>query len=89
MPVSQYPHLSRPRAPHRVVGLWLLGCCAMVFVMVVIGALTRLTHSGLSIVEWRPVTGIVPPLSMADWQKAFALYKTFPEYQAVNVDMTL
>jgi heme a synthase len=73
----------------RAVGLWLLACCAMLFVMVVIGGLTRLTQSGLSITEWRPVTGIVPPLSAAAWQHEFALYQQIPEFQQLNAGMTL
>jgi cytochrome c oxidase assembly protein subunit 15 len=76
-------------ASNRPVALWLLICCAMVLVMVTIGGVTRLTESGLSIAEWRPVSGIVPPLSDADWQRQFELYRQTPEYQQINQGMTL
>lgn len=71
------------------VGLWLLACCAMVFAMFVIGAVTRLTESGLSIMEWAPLTGTLPPLSAAEWDRLFALYKETGEYRAVNAGMSL
>lgn len=77
------------RAPTRAVGLWLLGCCAMVLAMAVIGAITRLTESGLSIMEWAPVTGVLPPLSEAEWERVFALYRQIPEYQQQNAGMSL
>jgi cytochrome c oxidase assembly protein subunit 15 len=73
----------------RAVGLWLLACCAMIFVMVIIGGITRLTESGLSITEWRPVSGIMPPLSAADWEREFTLYQRIPEYQQLNRGMTM
>jgi cytochrome c oxidase assembly protein subunit 15 len=71
------------------VAWWLLGCCALVFAIVVVGGVTRLTHSGLSITEWQPIVGIVPPLSQADWDEAFAKYRLTPEYQQVNRGMAL
>ena len=61
----------------------------MIFVMVVIGGITRLTWSGLSITEWQPVTGIVPPLSAADWQAEFAKYQQTPQYRLLNAGMSL
>jgi cytochrome c oxidase assembly protein subunit 15 len=73
----------------RAVALWLLVICAMVAAMVVIGGMTRLTHSGLSMVEWEPILGAIPPLSEAEWQEAFDAYKAYPEYRLVNPDMTL
>jgi cytochrome c oxidase assembly protein subunit 15 len=73
----------------RAVALWLLVCAAMVFAMVVVGGVTRLTHSGLSIVEWQPLIGTVPPLSEADWQDEFAKYRQTPEFKQVNHDMDL
>jgi cytochrome c oxidase assembly protein subunit 15 len=76
-------------AADRAVGLWLLACCAMIFVMVIIGGITRLTESGLSITEWRPVSGIMPPLSAADWDREFTLYQRIPEYQQLNRGMTM
>ncbi len=77
------------RAPARAVGLWLLVCAAMVLAMAVIGAITRLTESGLSIMEWAPVTGALPPLSEAEWERVFALYRQIPEYQQQNAGMSL
>ena len=71
------------------VAAWLFVCAAMVFLMVVVGGVTRLTLSGLSITEWRPVTGVIPPLSAADWAAEFAKYKEVPEYRAVHFAMTL
>src|SRR5437667_3009164 len=56
---------------------------ALVFAMVVVGGITRLTESGLSITEWKPISGTVPPLSHADWVRAFDLYKATPQYQQV------
>jgi cytochrome c oxidase assembly protein subunit 15 len=74
---------------NRSVALWLFAMCALVALMVIVGGATRLTDSGLSIVEWRPVTGAIPPLSEADWRAEFEKYKTIPEYQEVNWGMTL
>jgi heme a synthase len=77
------------RRNDRAIGLWLLLCCAMVFIMVVLGGITRLTQSGLSIMEWAPLRGALPPVSAAEWQRLFALYQQIPEYQQVNHGMTL
>ncbi|MEK9785978.1 MAG: COX15/CtaA family protein [Gammaproteobacteria bacterium] len=71
------------------VATWLLLCCALVFCMIVLGGVTRLTDSGLSMVRWEPVSGIVPPLSAVEWQKEFDHYREYPEYQKINVGMTL
>jgi len=79
------PATARPRA----VAAWLLACCALVFAMIVVGGVTRLTHSGLSITEWQPIVGTLPPLSDADWQAAFAKYQDTPEYKLVNHGMSL
>src|SRR5690606_34028058 len=73
----------------RAVALWLLACCAMIFAMAVIGAITRLTESGLSIMEWAPVTGTLPPLGEAEWQRLFALYQQSGEYRNLNSGMSL
>ena len=87
------PAATRDAAPSRgsprAVAAWLLVCCALVFAMVVVGGVTRLTHSGLSITEWQPIVGTVPPLSAADWEEAFAKYRATPEYRQVNAGMTL
>lgn len=80
----------RPQpSPDRLIGAWLALSAAMVFVMIVIGGVTRLTESGLSIVEWQPLMGALPPLSEAHWQALFDKYRQFPEYQKVNLGMTL
>ncbi|MBI4741003.1 MAG: COX15/CtaA family protein [Betaproteobacteria bacterium] len=73
----------------RQIALWLFICSAMVFAILVVGGVTRLTHSGLSIVEWKPVVGIVPPLNQAEWDETFDKYKSTPEYQKVNHQMSL
>ncbi len=78
-----------PDKAERQVALWLLLCCALTFVMVMIGGATRLTGSGLSIVEWKPVTGIIPPLTPTEWDEAFADYRLSPEYQQINRGFTL
>lgn len=71
------------------VAIWLFVVAAMVLAMVIVGGATRLTDSGLSITEWKPVTGAVPPLSDADWQAEFALYKQIPQYSQLNAGMSL
>jgi len=71
------------------IAAWLLVCCLMVFATLVVGGATRLTHSGLSIVEWQPIVGSVPPISEADWQTVFGKYQLTPEYQKVNQRMSL
>ena len=71
------------------VRLWLLAVAALVFAMVLIGGATRLTESGLSITQWKPVTGIVPPLGAADWQAEFDRYKQIPQFAELNPDMTI
>jgi heme a synthase len=73
----------------RIVGLWLWCMAVMVFIMVVVGGATRLTQSGLSIVEWDPVMGVVPPLGDADWRAAFEKYQTIPQYDRLNRGMSL
>ena len=80
---------SELRRRHTALAVWLFAVAAMVFLMVIIGGLTRLTGSGLSMVEWRPVTGWLPPMSSAEWEAAFASYRQFPEYQKINAGMTL
>ncbi len=73
----------------QAIAYWLLLCCAMIFLMVVIGGITRLTLSGLSITEWQPVTGIVPPLSEAAWVAEFEKYQQIPQYKLLNAGMSL
>jgi cytochrome c oxidase assembly protein subunit 15 len=74
---------------NRAVRLWLLTVAALIALMVVVGGATRLTESGLSIVEWKPVTGALPPLTAAQWTAAFEAYKTIPQYHALNAGMSL
>ena len=76
-----------PTDANRIVARWLLVCCALVFAMVVLGGVTRLTGSGLSMVDWRPLTGILPPMSDGAWQETFEMYQATPEFQKVNPDM--
>jgi len=73
----------------RAIAIWLFVVCAMIFAMVLLGGATRLTHSGLSMVEWRPLFGVLPPMSEAVWQNVFKQYQEFPEYQKINSAMTL
>jgi heme a synthase len=73
----------------RAIRIWLLAVAALVFAMVLVGGATRLTESGLSITEWQPVAGTLPPLSAAQWQAQFDKYKTIPQYQTLNPGMSL
>lgn len=75
--------------PNRWITIWLVMCLLMVALMVIVGGLTRLTESGLSIVEWKPISGTLPPLDDAAWQEAFQKYQQTPEYQHVNKGMSL
>jgi len=86
-PRAPSPALSpaRPRA----VALWLFAVAVLVFLMVVVGGITRLTESGLSIVRWEPISGILPPFGEAAWTAEFAAYKQSPQYQLVNSGMSL
>jgi cytochrome c oxidase assembly protein subunit 15 len=73
----------------KAIALWLFLSAAMVFAMVVIGGITRLTGSGLSITEWTPIMGAIPPLNAAEWAEAFEKYKAIPQYAQVNAGMSL
>ncbi|MHB8354136.1 MAG: COX15/CtaA family protein, partial [Burkholderiales bacterium] len=77
------PDLQRP------VAIWLLICASLVFAVLAVGGITRLTHSGLSIVEWRPLIGALPPFTNDAWEALFASYRATPEFKFVNFDMTL
>jgi len=74
---------------NRQIAVWLFICCLMVYSMVILGGVTRLTGSGLSMVEWDPIFGILPPLDETSWNATFELYKQSPEYQKINVGMDL
>ena len=83
---------GRPAAPRpapRAFGGWLLVVAALVLAIVVVGGITRLTESGLSIVEWKPIRGAIPPLTPAEWQAEFDNYKHIPQYEQFNQGMTL
>ncbi|GAA0869927.1 COX15/CtaA family protein [Brevundimonas basaltis] len=77
------------RDQSRTIAIWLFVTAALVFAMVVVGGITRLTGSGLSITEWKPIMGAVPPMSAADWAEAFEKYRAIPQYEQVNAGMTL
>ncbi len=87
--LSPFVRGDSPSRSDRLVAAWLFLCCALVFAMVVVGGVTRLTHSGLSITEWQPIVGTLPPLSASDWNEAFAKYQLTPEYRQVNAGMAL
>jgi len=91
--ITPYPDHSRGIGPgdvhHPAVVWWLVALAALVFVMVIVGGATRLTGSGLSITEWRPVTGAIPPLSAADWALEFEKYRASPQYALLNKGMAL
>ncbi len=89
--ITDAPPSAAAAAPGslRPIALWLLFCAAMIFVMVVIGGITRLTLSGLSITEWQPVAGILPPMSPAAWAVEFAKYQHIPQYRLLNWGMSL
>lgn len=81
--------IAPSEAPRRIVQAWLWLVALLVLAMAVVGAATRLTGSGLSITEWQPIVGAIPPLSEADWQAAFAKYKQIPQYEKLNKGMSL
>jgi heme a synthase len=92
------PATSKPRrrvmtvssdVQRRAIRLWLIAVAILIFAMVIVGGATRLTESGLSIVEWKPVTGALPPLSEAEWHAEFAKYQAIPQFQALNRGMAL
>lgn len=82
-------HITSSNADQRAIAIWLLACCATIFGMIILGGVTRLTGSGLSMVQWAPIMGTLPPLNQAEWQEAFLLYQQYPEYQLKNFGMSL
>jgi cytochrome c oxidase assembly protein subunit 15 len=76
------------RVQHAIAA-WLFFCCTLLFALIVVGGVTRLTHSGLSITEWQPIVGTLPPLTDAAWTDVFAKYRATPEYRQVNPGMSL
>jgi cytochrome c oxidase assembly protein subunit 15 len=87
--MSQNYTPEQNRLHNRRIAAWLFVCCLMVYAMVILGGVTRLTGSGLSMVEWDPIFGILPPLDQASWDETFALYQQSPEYQKINIGMDL
>ena len=81
--------MNSEKTNQRQLAIWLFCICILIFTMVVLGGVTRLTHSGLSMVEWKPIVGIIPPIGETEWQGAFDKYKQFPEYQKKNMHMNL
>ena len=77
------------QAHPKAIAYWLLACCAAVFCMIIVGAITRLTDSGLSIAEWKPLIGALPPMSEHEWQRLFDIYKATPQFQKQNFWMEL
>lgn len=86
---SALPIGAAPRARPRAIAVWLYAVAALILLMVAVGGITRLTESGLSITEWKPVSGAIPPLDAADWQAEFAKYQATPEYNQINAGMSL
>ncbi|KAF8269716.1 cytochrome oxidase assembly protein-domain-containing protein [Lactarius quietus] len=84
LPAAELPVLSPP-----AVGNWLMLSSVLVIAVIVVGGVTRLTESGLSITEWRPITGVLPPLSQAEWESEFDKYKATPEFRLLNSRMVL
>ncbi len=84
-PSAAFMSTARPAA----IARWLWFVAALIVAMVIVGGITRLTESGLSITQWKPISGIVPPLTEAQWQAEFDGYKRIPEYAAFNQGMTL
>lgn len=81
--------LAQKSDSQRAVRWWLYVICLMVFAMVLVGGATRLTDSGLSITEWKPIHGVIPPLSASQWNEEFEKYRQIPEYQQINRGMSL
>lgn len=71
------------------IAIWLLICCALVFAMIIVGGVTRLTDSGLSIVEWQPIVGTIPPITQNDWEVLLEKYRSTPQYQKINKGMSI
>ena len=86
---TRSPAARIDRARPRAIARWLLVVAAMVLAMVVVGGITRLTESGLSIVQWKPISGTLPPLTHAQWVDAFTAYQATPEYVKINRGMDL
>jgi len=90
VPLAGEKVAARDRSRDRqLIRAWLLAIIVMVVAMIVVGGATRLTESGLSITEWKPIHGVIPPLSVAEWQEEFDKYRQIPQYQQINKGMSL
>lgn len=87
--IETYAARRREAGPRRAVRIWLYVVLVVLFALFIVGGATRLTDSGLSITEWKPIHGVVPPLSEAEWQEEFDLYRQIPQYQQINKGMSL
>src|ERR1700751_1273215 len=92
--VHDFPDVSRmdraaTRQSRRLVAIWLFAVASMILVMIVLGGATRLTGSGLSIMEWAPFAGALPPMNEAEWQRLYHLYQQIPQYALQNEDLAL
>ena len=81
--------LQKQEKDRRLLRIWLRVVLFTLFCLVLVGGATRLTESGLSITEWKPIHGAIPPLSVAEWEEEFQLYKRIPQYQEINKGMSL
>jgi len=81
--------MDREKRNNQQIANWLFFVCAMIFCMVIVGGVTRLTESGLSMVNWKPVSGIIPPLNDGEWAREFTAYQQYPEYQKINRGMSM
>ena len=86
MSIQNMPGISRD---DRLIASWLLLCALLIFAMVVLGGVTRLTGSGLSMVNWHPIHGVIPPMSAQEWDEEFANYRESPEFIKKNRNMTV
>jgi heme a synthase len=83
------PKFAQSTSQHRAIRIWLVAVAGLIFSMVIVGGATRVTESGLSIVEWKPITGVVPPRTAAQWQSEFDKYQATPQYRLMNLTMSL
>jgi cytochrome c oxidase assembly protein subunit 15 len=89
LPLERAPAFDQATARPHAVATWLLTVAGLILAMVVVGGITRLTESGLSITEWKPISGTLPPLTQAQWEHAFQLYQQIPQYQQINRGISL
>ena len=81
---SANPSIELQAHYNKQIIFWLSACALTIYGMILLGGVTRLTGSGLSMVEWRPITGVIPPLNTNDWEILFTKYQQFPEYKLIN-----